>query len=234
MAFHQSSLINKGFLENKDIILIEGNKIIISKRELAKTFNEYYINIVEKSSGIKSKDISQRDKNQNIVKNIREIVKSYENHPIILQMKNICSSSFHVKEKICSHFVNEIDWLNSKKPTVIDTIPTKLIKVAVNFLTPLLTKSINSSIEHNIFPDLAKTALVVPLDKGKPNKNDIANFRPVSILNTFSKIYERVIKNQLLHAISAYRKSYNSQHVLIPLTDENFVVGAVMTLIKSL
>ena len=176
MAFHQSSLINKGFLENKDIILIEGNKIIISKRELAKTFNEYYINIVEKSSGIKSKDISQRDKNQNIVKNIREIVKSYENHPIILQMKNICSSSFHVKEKICSHFVNEIDWLNSKKPTVIDTIPTKLIKVAVNFLTPLSTKSINSSIEHNIFADLAKTALVAPLDKGKPNKNDISNF----------------------------------------------------------
>ena len=81
-------------------------------------------------------------------------------------------------------------------------------------------------------------------DKGKPNKNDIANFRPVSILNTFSKIYERVIKNQLLHGmenvflpqIPAYRKNYNSQHVLIHLIQEwrkylhkNFVVGAVMT-----
>ena len=70
-------------------------------------------------------------------------------------MNNICSCSFHVKEKICRHFVNEIDWLNSKKPTVIDTIPTKLIKVAVNFLTPLLTKSINSSIEHSLY-DLIK------------------------------------------------------------------------------
>ena len=69
----------------------------------------------------------------------------------------------------------------------------------MDFLTSLLTISINSSIEHNIFPDLAKTALVVPLDKGKPNKNDISNFRPVSILNTFSNIHERVIKNQLLH-----------------------------------
>ena len=240
-TFTQPFLTNKGFLENKDITLIEGNKIITSERELAKTFNEHYINIVEKSSGIKPKDISQCDKNQNIHKTIREIVKSYENHPSILQIKqNICSSSFHVKEKFRFHFVNEIEikkliqGLNPKKATGIDTIPPKLIKVAVEFLTPLLTKSINSSIEHNIFPDLAKTALVVPLDKGKPNKNDIANFRPVSILNTFSKIYERVIKNQLLHAISAYRKSYNSQHVLILLTDENFVVGAVMTLIKSL
>ena len=159
-------------------------------------------------------------------------------------------TSFHVKEKCCFHFVNEIEikkliqGLNPKKATGIDTIPPKLIKVAMEFLTPLLTKSINSSIEHNIFPDLAKTALVVPLNKGKPNKNDFVNFRPVSILNTFSEIYERVIKNQLLHGmenvfspqISAYSKSYNSQHVLIRLIEEwreyldkDFVVGAVMT-----
>ena len=114
----------------------------------------------------------------------------------------------------------------------------------MEFLTPLLTKSINSSIEHNIFPDLAKTAPVFPLDKGKPNKNDIANFRSVSILNRFSKYYDRVIKNQLLHGmenvfspqISAYPKSYNSQHALIRLIEEwkeyldkDFVVDAVMT-----
>ena len=60
----------------------------------------------------------------------------------------------------------------------------------------------------------------------------------------FSKIYERVIKNQLLHGmenvfspqISAYRRSYNSHHVLIRLIEEwreyldkGFIVGAVMT-----
>ena len=107
--------------------------------------------------------------------------------------QNISSSSFHAKEKFRFHFVNEIEikklieGLNPKKATGIDTNPPKLIKVAMEFLTPLLTKSINSSIEH-IFRDSAKTALV-PLDKGKPNKNGIANFRYVSILNTFSKIY---------------------------------------------
>ena len=41
------------------------NKVITSERELAKTFNEHYINIVEKSSGEKPKDISQLDKNEN-------------------------------------------------------------------------------------------------------------------------------------------------------------------------
>ena len=125
-----------------------------------------------------------------------------------MQIKqNICSSSFHVKEKFRFHFVNEIEikkliqGLNLEKAAGIYSIPPNLIKVAVGFLTPLLTKSTNSSIERNISPDLAKTALVVPLNKGKPNQNDIANFRPVSILNTFLKIYERVIKSQLLNGM---------------------------------
>ena len=104
-----------------------------------------------KSSGIKPKDISQRDKNQNIQKIIREIIKSYENHPSLLQIKNICSPS--CKGKILFYFVNEIQikkiiqGLNSKKATEIDTMPPPPQKktVALYFLTPLLIKSINSS-----------------------------------------------------------------------------------------
>ena len=65
---------------------------------------------------------------------------------------------------------------NPKKATGIDTVPQKLIKVAAKFLTPLLTKSINSSIDYNIFPDLAKTSLVVPLDKGKLIKMILKTF----------------------------------------------------------
>ena len=85
--------------------------------------------------------------------------------------------------------------------------------------------------------------LVVPVDKGKPYKYDVLSYRPVSILNVFSKIYEKVIKNQLMSYfekyfspfISAYRKSYSTQQVLIRLLEEwrekldkNFAVGAVL------
>ena len=47
-TFIKPFLTNKELLENKDITLIERNKIMTSKRELAKIFNEYYIDIVEK------------------------------------------------------------------------------------------------------------------------------------------------------------------------------------------
>ena len=56
----------------------------------------------------------------------------------------------------------------------------------------------------------------------------MSNFRPVSLLNYFSKIYESSIKNRIVNSmnnyispyVSAYRKGYNSQHVLIRLLEE--------------
>ena len=99
---------NKGFFENNDITLIDENKVITSERELAKTFNEHYTNIVEKSSEIKPKDIFQRYKNHNIQETIKETVKSYENHHSISQIGNICSSSLIVKKKFWFLFLNDI------------------------------------------------------------------------------------------------------------------------------
>ena len=62
-------------------------------------------------------------------------------------------------------------------------------------LTPLLTVAIKKSIEENIFQVSAKIASVIPLDKSKLNKNEISNYRPVSVLNTFSKFYESLRNN---------------------------------------
>ena len=72
-VFIKSFLRKKGFLENQDITLIEGNKIISSKRKLAKTFSKHYNNVGK-----------------------REILKSYENHPSVMKIKNIYSSPSHV------------------------------------------------------------------------------------------------------------------------------------------
>ena len=134
--------------------------------------------------------------------------------------------------------LNEFD---TKKAVGIDTIPSKLIKMASNFLTPIITTAINSSIENSVFPDNANVFNVVPLDKRKPHENDIPNFRPVGLLNTFSKFYQRVIKDQFLLSIqscpmvSAYRKNYSTQHVITRFVewrkhlDKNFAVVTVLT-----
>ena len=66
---------------------------------------------------------------------------------------------------------------------------------------------------------------------------------PVSVLNTFSKILEKILKEQLTPFldktlsifIAAYRKAYSTQHVLIKLVEEwkskldnNLLVGSVL------
>ena len=81
-----------------------------------------------------------------------------------------------------------------------------------------------------------------PTNKQSDDKNKVSNFRLVSVLNTFSEIYESVIKNQLVWVLdniflpyfAAYRESY-SKHVLIRLLEEwrenldnNYTVGGVL------
>ena len=80
----------------------------------------------------------------------------------------------------------------------------------------------------DIFPDSSKIATVSPIDKGTHNKNSISNFRPVSVVSVFSKMFEAVTKNQLAlylenifsSFLSAYRENYSTQHVLIRLVEE--------------
>ena len=64
-------------------------------------------------------------------------------------------------------------------------------------LSQPLADAINNSISKGVFPNNAKIASVSPVEKQSDDKNKVSNFRPVSVLHTFSKIYESVIKNQL-------------------------------------
>ena len=103
--------------------------------------------------------------------------------------------------------------------------------------------AINCSIQNSRFPDDAKIAAVGPLDKGQPIRTVERNFRPVSVLNTFSKIYEKVLKQQLTQHldntlsvfIAAYRRAYSTHHALTRLIedwrsnlDNDYLVGAVL------
>ena len=88
-------LLNKGRLENVDIMLNHNNKIICNDHELVKSINEYYINIIEKSGGEKppnkTKEHSFDNDKQAVI-----IYNSYKNHPSILKIR----STITAKENI--------------------------------------------------------------------------------------------------------------------------------------
>ena len=81
----------------------------------------------------------------------------------------------------------------AKKPSKgPDTIPCNILFNSVDTIMQPLIHCINDSFVSGIFPDCLKTAMVIPLYK-KKSRNDCTNYRPVSLLNSLSKIIEKVL-----------------------------------------
>ena len=59
-----------------------------------------------------------------------------------------------------------------------------------------LTNCINEAIENNKFPDSLKLSVVTPVYK-KLDPSDKTNYRPVSFLPLLSKVFEKIIYDQL-------------------------------------
>ena len=133
--------------------------------------------------------------------------------------------------------------MNSRKATGPDKIPPKIVKMSANIIDSYLTIIINSILKRNAFSDSAKVASICPIFKSKGEKTKIKNFMPVSILNYFLRVYERFIHKNLVSSvtnflsdfISAYRKGYSTNHVLLRLIenwkaalDSNLFTGAVL------
>ena len=233
-------------IANKEITLIDGKNVITDEYELSQIFNKHYTNIVEKSCGSKPNKIGTTLGSLNDSDVIDRIIKSYQNHPSVLKIKNKFGSdlnSFDFQQIKAPEVKKLLEEIDIKKAVGVDTIPPKLVKIGADIIKEPLTQAINCCLRQGIFPENAKVASVVPLDKEKPDKYDVSNYRPVRILNAFSKIYEKVIKNQLASYldnyfspfISVYRKSCSTQQVIIRLLEEwretldkNFIVGAVL------
>ena len=85
--FIKPFLTNKNTLTDCDITIVDGKKIISDDFELAKTFNNHYINTVEINSGFKPLKITNQSKDDLSV--IDEIIRTYQDHPSVKQIKNV-------------------------------------------------------------------------------------------------------------------------------------------------
>ena len=237
-------LSSKGFIHNDDITIETDNKIIEDESELAKTFNSHYINIVKSTTGkhpTKLGTLASRISEKEVV---ATIIDKFKNHPSIISIKNEFrpTAELNIKAATVDQINKVIRSLDAKKATRSDKIPVKVIKMSAYIIDKHLTNIINNDLLRNSFSDSAKIASVRPIFK-KGERTEIGNYRPVSILNCFSKIYERFLHNQiasfsnkfLLDFISAYRKGYSTNHVLIrPIENwkttlyKNLFTGAVL------
>ena len=105
-------------------------------------------------------------------------------------------------KKVC-FVLFSFSYLKDKKKTCcLDPIPTKLVLDCLDILLPVITKIINYSLEHGVFPSVWKNALVFPLLKKDGLEPIFKNYRPVSNLQFISKLTESAVAKQLQHHIN--------------------------------
>ena len=105
---------------------------------------------------------------------------------------------------------------NANKAPGIDKLPGIFIKDGADLLAAPLTQLINLSISTSTFPDLFKIAKLLALFK-KGCKTDPKNYRPISLLPLFSKIFEKVVHLQTEKFLNDNNFLYKNQSGFRPL-----------------
>ena len=101
-----------------------------------------------------------------------------------------------------------IKTLNTKKACPGGDIPVKLIKMNEDIFPRLIFQNFNQSLVNGEFADCLKQAKVIPIFK-KEEKLDKSSYRPVSILPVISKIYERLVYDQMFNILIKPSLNFN-------------------------
>ena len=203
------------------------NKDIHNKQEIADAFNKYYVNIgpnLSRNSTDVNISAMQYMKEPNPFQIILSQVTSKEVKDISLSL-NLCSPGW-------------------------DFLSTKIIQSNFEIILEPLTHLLNLSLKNGVFPKELKLAKVIPLHKGNET-NLVCNYRPISLLPIFSKIYEKVMYTRLILFLDTYKLLYELQFgfradhstcaALIMLIDKitselekgNFVLGVFLDYSKA-
>ena len=184
-------------------------KELSEPKAIANAFNVYFANI-----------------GKNLAATIEQDNNADFNHMQYLGTPTKTSFNFHCITEI--ETMKAIDTLENKSSSGHDGISNKIVKLLKNEISKLLTVIINQMLKTGIFPDSFKTSKIVPLFK-KGDHGLLTNYRPISLLPTISKVFERVIYDQMYLYFNnnnlladeqfGFRKNYSTEYAAIKLVD---------------
>ena len=118
---------------------------------------------------------------------------------------------FMFEDETTDTVIKLIDRIRTDVAVGSDKISARLIKDCNTVIAPYIAKIINVGYKTSTFPTCMKTTVIKPLHK-KKSIDDIANYRPISILPTLSKIFERAATNQIISYLESNNKLNKNQH----------------------
>ncbi|UYV66797.1 hypothetical protein LAZ67_4002878, partial [Cordylochernes scorpioides] len=172
------------------------------------------------------------------------------NHPTLNETRMTLDNNENILKLTSPQEVKqEITKLSANKAPGHDEITTKLIKNLPIKWVVFLTSIFNASINLCYFPKIWKHAIVIPIPKKQLSKS-LDDFRPISLLPIFGKIFERIIlkrlqtyidtRNVLIPQQFGFRANHSTTHQLITVIDFiqtrkslNEAVGVVLLDLKK-
>uniref|UniRef100_A0ABM0MRJ7 RNA-directed DNA polymerase from mobile element jockey-like n=1 Tax=Saccoglossus kowalevskii TaxID=10224 RepID=A0ABM0MRJ7_SACKO len=138
-------------------------------------------------------------------------------------------SSFFLQAVTEQDIMKFIYRLDPNKAMGHDHVHPKLVIDAVKYISKPLAHILKCSIAQGVFPDSLKLATITPVYK-KGSALDVGNYRPISILPVFSKIFESAVNHQLLGFLNkfnillssqyGFRKKYSTALALVDLVSD--------------
>ena len=157
----------------------DGNKITDSNK-IANNFNDFFTNIGTKLAN----KISPPD----------------SDYVSPLKSKNKQNSIF-LNPTNTDEIIKITKNLKSSNSSGIDNISTKLLKMIIHEIAPVLSHIFNRSLLSGIVPSQLKIAKVNPIFKSGDNQV-FSNYRPISILPSISKILEKIMYTRLFDFVT--------------------------------
>ena len=183
------------------------DKCITDQQEIGNHFNSFFASIGTK--------ISQQIKNHDQIDHRQYLI----NRPV---------TTFHFHEITTQDVMCIISKLPNKKSTGYDEISTETVKILSAVISPTLSLIINKCILNGTVPDEMKVSKIKPLFK-KGDVTLLNNYRPISLLPCVSKIFERVLFNQLYEYFErndlltqhqyGFRKNHSTEFAAMELID---------------
>jgi hypothetical protein len=175
-------VLRKGNRENIQALNIEGKKNT-NLNTIAETFNKYFSGIADNIH----KHIKENDVNDKATNYMTYMSDAFESPLPSIKIT-----------KTTSREIENIIWsLKSSKTHGYDEISNNILKACKSVISKPISYLCNKAIHEGIFPDRLKYATIVPVHK-KGDKNSKSNYRPISILTSISKIFEKVMHSRLL------------------------------------
>ena len=184
-----------------NIILTEKNETLNDNKKISNIFNEYFTNI--------TKGLNLRESIGNI---------NFENEESCKKIKENFGKETISKKDV----LNLIEQLPGNKATVSNDIPVSVLKESVSAYYEKLTDIFNNCIRSGTFPEILKKSEVTPVfKKGDPTSK--TDYRPVSTLSNFSKIFEKLIylqlnnymQNKFSVYLTGFWKNHGTQHAFL-------------------